>query len=207
MILARGALQFGAFKYKFHETNPGAPPFPSYLNLRTPDNPKPGPLTKEDCILIAELLWRKILESGLTFSTIAGIPNAGDPFAEAIEKVAAAPRCFRIIKLGKESGDKRRIVPLAGNYRRGERVLLIDDLITHGYSKLEAIMAVKEMGLEVAGLVVLIDRQQGGRKQLEEAGYKLISAFTITKLFNYYLERGMITPERYRECLAQITEN
>jgi orotate phosphoribosyltransferase len=208
MIFLRGALKFGAFKLKLHENFPDAPLSPFYLNLRTSDNPKPGPLTGDDCVLAAELLWRRILESDLTFSAIAGIPNAGDPLVEAIEKVAAAPRCFKIIKLGKKvDGDKRQIIPLAGGYRQGERVLLLDDLITRADSKFEAIKAIKQMDLEVAGLIVLIDRQQGGKEQLEEAGYKLISAFTITELFNYYLDRDIITPEKHEECLAYLASN
>ncbi|MDD5071631.1 MAG: phosphoribosyltransferase family protein [Patescibacteria group bacterium] len=205
MIFAREALKFGAFRLKLHEKFPDAPLSPFYLNLRTPDNPKPGPLTPEDCILAAELLWRKILESGLTFSAIAGIPNAGDPLAEAIEKVAAAPRCFKIIRLRKKvEGDKRQIMPLVGDYRQGERVLLLDDLITRADSKFEAIEAIKQMGLEVAGLIVSVDRQQGGRQELEKAGYTLISAFTITELFDYYYKKGMITWEKYEECLAYL---
>jgi len=209
MIFERKAFKFGAFKLKLHEKNPDAPLSPFYLNLRTPDNPKPGPLTEEDCVLAAEILWRKILESGLDFSAIAGIPNAGDPLAAAIEKVAASPRGFRIIKLGKEvDGDKRRIVPLPGfDYKEGEKVLLVDDLITRADSKFEAIKAVEVRGLEVVGLIVLVDREQGGRRQLEEAGYKLVVAFTITELFQYYLDQGKIDPEKHRECLTYIAEN
>ncbi len=209
MIFARKALKFGAFTLKLHEKHPDAPLSPFYLNLRTPDNPKPGPLTGEDCVLAAEILWQKILESGLSFSAIAGIPNAGDPLAEAIEKVAAAPRCFRIIKLGKEvDGEKRKIVPLAGfDYRPGEKVLLVDDLITQADSKLEAIKAIEDSGLEVVGLIVLVDREQGGRERLEKVGYKLISAFTITELFDYYRKKGMITLEKHEECLTYIANN
>jgi len=209
MIFARGALKFGAFKLKLHEIQPDAPLSPFYLNLRTPDNPKPGPLTEEDCILAAEFLWQKILESGLSFSAIAGIPNAGDPLVAAIEKVAAAPRGFKIIKLGKEvAGDKRKIVPLVGfTYKPGEKVLLVDDLVTQADSKFEAIRAVEESGMQVVGLVVLVDRQQGGKQELEKSGYKLISAFTITELFDYYRNRGMITPEKHAECLAYLASN
>ena len=194
MIFARVAFKFGDFRLKLHEKNPEAPLSPFYLNLRTSDNPKPGPLTEKDCVLIAELLWRKILKSGLNFSAIAGIPNAGDPLVEAIEKVAAPPRGFRIIRLSKVvDGDKRKIIPQPGfDYREGEKVLVIDDLITGADSKFEAIEAIEESGLKVVGLIVLVDREQGGRKQLEKAGYTLITAFTITELFNYYLEQGVI---------------
>ncbi|MFA4941072.1 MAG: hypothetical protein WC582_00535 [Patescibacteria group bacterium] len=209
MIFERGALKFGAFKLKLHEKQPDAPLSPFFLNLRTPDNPKPGPLTRDDCLLIAEVLWQKILESGFSFSAIAGIPNAGDPLAEAIERVAAPPRSFRIIRLGKEvDDDKRRIVSLAdGNYQPGERVLLIDDLITGADSKIEAIAAIEVSALVFAGLAVLVDRQGGGREQLKKAGREMISAFTITELFNYYLETRKITADKYHECLAYLANN
>jgi len=210
MIFFKEAFRFGAFRLKLHEKNPKAPLSPFYLNLRTEDNPaNPGPLTKDDCDLIAKALWSVIQENNLPFGVIAGIPYAADPIITAIERVVLEARDLRIIKLSKEiTKDKRRIIPLPGfEYREGEEVLLIDDLITKGHSKIEAIEAIKAGGSVVKNLVVLVDRLQGGQKQLKEAGYNLFACFTIMELLDYYKEVRMISEEKYQECVKYIENN
>ncbi len=207
MILERGAFKFGAFKLKLHEKNPDAPLSPFYIDLRTADNPtKPGLLTVSDCDLIAQCLWEVILKSGLTFQAIAGIPYAGDPIVEAIERIVPSPRGFRVIKLAKfEKDGKRKIVPLSGfEYRPSEVVLLIDDLVTKADSKNEAIDAIESQGSVVRDLVVLLDRQQGGKEGLAQSGRNLVAAFAVRELLEYYKITGQITVEKFRECMKYI---
>ncbi|MFH0892477.1 MAG: hypothetical protein V1867_06895 [Candidatus Falkowbacteria bacterium] len=210
MIFERGAFKFGAFKLKLHEKNPDAPLSPFYLNLRTKDNPtNRGPLTGDDCDMIATALRGSIRQNSLDFQALAGIPYAGDPIIEAIERIIPEPRDFRIIKLSKEVTEgKRRIVPLPGfDYRQGENVLVIDDLVTKADSKIEAIKAIESEGSVVKNLVVLVDRQQGGQAQLQEAGYNLISCFTIRQLLDYYKTAGKISGQKYLECIDYIENN
>ncbi|HAM88106.1 MAG: Orotate phosphoribosyltransferase/orotidine 5''-phosphate decarboxylase, subfamily 1 [Candidatus Falkowbacteria bacterium GW2011_GWC2_38_22] len=210
MIFDRGAFKFGAFRLKLHEKNPSAPLSPFYLNLRTKDNPtNPGPLTDDDCDLIAIALWDKIKLWNIDFQAIAGIPHAADPIIEALERVVPKPWGFRIIKLAKEIKDgKRKIVPLPGfDYRKGENVLVIDDLVTKADSKIEAIKAIESEGSIVKKLFVLVDREQGGYFELRKAGYDMISCFTIMELLAYYLATGKIDNEKYEECLCYIENN
>ena len=208
MIYERGSFKFGEFKLKLHEKNPEAPLSPFYLNLRTKNNPgMKGPLTNDDCDLIAMALVARIINKGVSYDAIAGIPYACDPFIEAIERVY--PVGFRIVKLSKEvTKDKRRIVPKPGfEYKKNENVLVIDDLVTGGDSKIEAIEAVMSEGSVVKTLIVLVDRQQGGRKQLEEAGYNVITCFTIRELLDFYREEEIIGEEKYMACLAYLKNN
>ncbi len=204
MIFEREALKFGAFRLKLHEKFPDAPLSPFYLNLRSADNPKPGPLTMEDYDLIADCLIDVVIDEGLPFEAIAGIPRAGDPIAEAINR--KRPGDFRLIKLDKEeAGGQRRIIPKVGfNYQEGEIVLLFDDLVTKADTKVEAIQAIEKGGSMVRDLVVLVDREQGGKEQLRQAGYDLYSAFTMSWLLNYYAESGKITGQKHDECLAYM---
>lgn len=207
MIFARGAFKFGNFKLKLHDIHPEAPLSPFYINQRTKDNPtNPGPLLNEDCDLIAQVLWNLILRNSLYFEAMAPLPYAADPIVASIERLVAKPWGFRIIKLAKEIKDgKRRIVPLPGfDYRRGEIVLPVDDLVTGADSKIEAIRAIESEGSIVKDLVVLIDRQQGGREQLEAAGYNLFSCFTIRELLAYYKDTGRISGMKYNECIYYI---
>ncbi len=210
MIFDRGAFKFGAFKLKFHEKNPNAPLSPFYLNLRTKNNPtNPGPLTEADCDLIARALWECVKENWLIFRAIAGLPYAADPIIEAIERIVPEPRGFRIIKLAKEiTADRRRIIPLDGfDYRQGEEVLVIDDLVTKADSKIEAIKAIESEGSIVKDLVVLVDRLQGGQDQLKKAGYNLISCFTIKMLLCHYRKTHKISDQKYWECIKYVENN
>lgn len=209
LIFDRGAFQFGAFKLKLHEKNPDAPLSPFFLNLRSGDNPKPGPLASVDFDLIARALWEKTTEEGLSFQAIVGIPNAGDPIIEAIKRLVPTPRGFRVIKLFKEVlGGKRKIIPLPGfEYWNNEKVLVFDDLITKADSKIEAIKAIESKGSIVKNLLVLVDRQQGGQAQLKNAGYNLVSCFTIRQVLNYYKATGKISGQKYQECISYIENN
>lgn len=210
MIFTRGAFKFGAFKLKLHEKNPDAPLSPFYLNLRTKDNPtNPGPLIDQDCDLIASALWWLAMENCPDFQAVAGIPYAGDPIIAALERLVPEPRYFRIIKLLKVVGaGKRQIVPLPGfDYHRGEKVLIFDDLVTRADSKIEAIRAVEASGSVVNDLIVLVDREQGGKSQLSAAGYSLISCFTITDLLHYYWQINQISNRQYQDCIMYIHNN
>lgn len=209
MILERGALKFGAFKLKLHEKNPNALLSPFYMELRGKDHPKKGPLEAEDFNLIAQCLWNIALDKFSVFQSMVGIPRAGEPIVDAIVRIVPKPRGFRAIPLDKkETGNERRIVPAFNfTYRTGEKALLIDDLVTEADTKFEAIQALELVGQQVVGLIVLIDREQGGKEKIEQAGYPVYSVFTISQLFDYYLESGKINQNKYQECMDYIAAN
>jgi orotate phosphoribosyltransferase len=59
------------------------------------------------------------------------------------------------------------------------KVMVLEDTSTTGGSSLKAAEALKEMGCIVVGVLTLIDRQEGARENVEKAGYKFLSVFTI----------------------------
>lgn len=210
MIFAQGAIKFGEFKFKHHEKEPWRPLSPNYISLRSPENPsKPGTLMPADFNLIALWFLETLREKITSFHAVAGIPHAGDPIVEALERITPAPRGFRIVKLGKKEEDgKRCIVPLQGfEYKKGEIIVLVDDLVTEANTKVEAINAIREQGGIVYDLVILVDRQQGGREGLEKAGIKVHSCFLLIQLFDFYLREGMIDKKKYDECLDYMISN
>jgi uridine monophosphate synthetase len=210
MIIRKEALKFGAFPLKLHETKPNEPLSPYFFNIRSKDNPgKKGPLVAEDYDLIAKALLTTAEMVHLKLKAIAGLPHAADPIIAAIERAIPEPRDFRIIKLAKHvTRDYRKIIPAEGfEYRQGEEVLLIDDLVTQAHSKIEAANAIKSGGSVVKNVLVLIDREQGGKRELEKAGYNLIACFTITDLSDYYLSKGMISSEKHAECIEYTRNN
>lgn len=189
------------FKMKLHDKNPEAPLSPVYLMLRTPDNPKAGPLTPEIVELAAHCMAQTLSYHAVDFDVIAGIPRAGEPFAAALGKILNR----ELIQLVKdESGGGRKIVS-DGSKSGTKRVALpVDDLITGADTKFEAIDAMIEMGYSVSDLVVLVDREQGGREKLGERGIGLCAVMTFTELLDILVEAKRITPERRDEIKTYL---
>lgn len=139
----------------------------------------------------------------LQFDRIAGIPYAALPIAVAVsfelDKPLVYPR-----KEDKGYGTRRRV---EGNFNKGETVLVYDDLITTGESKFEAIAPLEQEGLVVKDIVVLIDREQGGKKQLEARGYALHAVLTITQLLDALRDEGKITQAQSDEAKRFVELN
>lgn len=201
-IYDRGAVKFGAFKLKLHEKNPDAPLSPIYITLRRPPD---GPLTEEDVEAIGQELYNLVVQKKILFDLVTGIPRAGEPFAEVVSQFSGRP----VLKLGKKvEGDKRKIDSVvSGEYRPGQLVLLIDDLITQADTKREAISVCENAGLTVAAVVVLVDREQGGSEDLGKAGYNLYSVFPLFLLLDYYVVTAKIDLIKRNEVMAYITAN
>lgn len=203
----QGAIKFGEFRLKLHEKFPNAPLSPIFLNLRTPDNPKPGTLTADDVVRATWLMYAYVENNEkVYFDFVAGIPNAGTPFAQSMTGMAGV----QALQLGKVvQGDSRRIGDVTDDvaFEDGEEVLVIDDLITHADSKREAFESIQKAGLRVSALVVLVDREQGGADEVAQMGIPFISVFTLTELLDRYVQEGFLTDEsriQIREKLTQI---
>ena len=205
-IFHLGAVKFGAFRLKLHVKNPDAPLSPMYLNLRTPTNPKPGPLTPDVVGMIAVLMGA--LTRGLEYNLVCGVPNAGDPFAEAFYALEQ-DKLSGLLHLSKTEAQGQRFVSgiAQGKFSKGETVLLLDELITNAESKFEAIQVLEADGLIVKDVIVLVDREQGGEAGLAAKGYRLHSAFTLRWLVNFYAVQGLISMSMLDEVLNYLDHN
>lgn len=201
------------FLLKLHEQTPDAPLSTIFLNLRTPDNPKPGPLTDEAIELAGRVLYRRATSALLGYDYVVGVPRAGEPLAQAFQ--AAATRDSRevsLLTLTKDdggAGGKRRVAGLAPgqDIRSGAIVLLIDDLITKADSKLEAINALTAAGLRVTDVLVLVDREQGGKDELRAHRVFLNAVFTLRGLLDFYVEAGTMLGVTRDEIVAYLAAN
>lgn len=212
MLFELGAIKFGAFRLKLHETQPDAPLSPIYLMLRTKDHPKnPGPLTFEAMELIGDLFGQVLSTSGAAeYRRYVGIPNAGEPFADQIGRIwDGMYNPPTRLRLKKTEQDRRRRISdsVEGEYEPGGVVLVVDDLITQADSKLEAIRTLEAKGLVVKDVLVLVDRMQGGREQLEEVGYRLHSVFTLERLLLRYVDTGVIDASKADEVRQYLAAN
>ena len=129
---------------------------------------------------------------------IAGIPYAGLPLAVAASLAGKIPLIYPR-REEKGHGIRRRI---EGLFEPGERVVLIDDIITDGASKFEAIQPLEEAGLVVKDLVILIDREQGGRELLASKGYTLHSVLTVSQCFDDGERSGLVDAGLLQRCRA-----
>lgn len=195
------------YRLKLHERYPDAPLSPFYLNLRTPRNPKPGPLTPPLVHMIGMCLFAEAKRLTLRYDHVAGIPHAGDPFAEAFTSCAPPELRLNRLQLRKQERDGRRVVSgiLEGGFAPGERVLLIDDLVTGADSKYEAIRTLREdCGLVVQDILVVLDRGQGGTRQLAQDGYRVHALFSLADLLDLYRDRGLMSPGVYADIQAYL---
>lgn len=124
-----------------------------------------------------------LLQAGIRASHVGGLTMGADPVAYAIAHaswIAGTPLDgFSVRKAAKGHGMGQRV---EGGVSEGARVIVVEDSMTSGGSALEAVTAVEDHGCEVAAILTLVDREEGGRERVEDAGYPLLAVFTAAEL-------------------------
>jgi len=140
-------------------------------------------MSAEGMVLIGRAGLESIREAGWSVTAVGGLTLGADPVAYAIAAAsfASKPRldAFTVRKATKEHGTRRLI---EGNFAAGASVVVVEDVITSGGSARQAIDAVEAEGGRVAGVVAVVDREQGGRQTLEAAGYPVRALTTASAL-------------------------
>jgi orotate phosphoribosyltransferase len=188
MLVRTGALQFGMF------TLSGGRLSPYYLDLRVlPSFP--------DAFHICSDLLAKNAKSIEGIEKIGGIPTGGLPWASVLAYSLVKPLVYtrKDIKLhGREKTVEGILTP-------GDKVLLIDDVITTGKNILAAVQSIRGEGGVVEDALVLLDRQEGGEKHLLKEGVKLHSVAKISTVAQKLLDMDAITKKQFDE-LAGVNE-
>ena len=148
-------------------------------------NCKAVALHPEGMHLIGNLIFEMIKDLGI--KGIGGLTLGADPIAYAIAYTSFLKgnpiEAFIVRKTPKSHGTMQLI---EGNVKKGDRVVIVDDVITTGKSTIEAITKAKEEGLEVVKVIAFIDRQEGGREAIEALGYKVDSVITRDEVMELY---------------------
>lgn len=115
---------------------------------------------------------------------VGGLTLGADPLAVAAAaeswRRGQPMKAFVVRKQTKDHGTKS---PIEGDLNKGDRVVILEDVITTGGSALTAVRCAREFGLEVLAVVALVDRQEGGREKIAADGVPVESVFTKEEVF------------------------
>ena len=131
--------------------------------------------------LMHDLIRKEQAARRVNVNAVGGLTMGADPIALAVgmfshwAKDAVPVQVFCVRKSPKAHGQTKLI---EGNFKRGDGVVVIDDVVTRGESTIAAINAVEKEGGMVVFVAVLVDRQEGGRDKIEAMGHPVVALFT-----------------------------
>jgi orotate phosphoribosyltransferase len=139
-------------------------------------------MSPEGLIVIGSLGLATIRETW-TVDSIGGLTLGADPISYAISYASGSTdhplRAFTVRKEAKTHGTGKLI---EGPFNKGDRTVVIEDVITTGGSALKAVAAIQQAGGTVAGVLALVDREEGGREAIEATGVSVVSLVTAREL-------------------------
>ena len=186
-----GCLKFGSFKIKSGALSP------YYIDLA--------------CLLSSPKELRNIAEIAADtigqimvserIDKLASIELKGALILPSIACKVNLP-CVVVRKEEKAYGITGRIA--GAEVAQGENILFFDDVVSEGLSKLEGIKPLEELGAHVKHLIVVVDREQGGRENLEKLGYKVHALAKISEIVKALLQSRSISKEQANAVLSYV---
>lgn len=140
-------------------------------------------MSPDGLALIGPLGFAVLRQSGWNVAAVGGLTLGADPITYAIAYASALQhdplRAFTVRKEPKTHGTGRRI---EGTFQSGDRVAIIEDVITTGASALKAVDAVRTAGGSIIGVLALVDREEGGREAIMAEGIPVTSLTTASQI-------------------------
>jgi len=190
-LFMSGALKFGRFKLKSGIVSP------YYIDLSwllsSPES------FSKIVDLIAQEIKRLAFEKRI--NKLASIELKGALLLPTVACNLKMP-CIIVRKESKSYGVRGRIT--GGTVKPGDRFIFFDDVVTSGGSKIEGIRPIEEAGGKIETILVVVDREQGGREELEQLGYSLVSVTTISKVIRSLLKAEKIPRSQAEEILKYV---
>ena len=190
-LYSSGCVKFGAFKIKSGAESP------YYIDLaRLLSSPK-------DFCAIADLAADKIREimASELIDKLASIELKGALIVPSLACRLDLP-CVVVRKEEKAYGITGRIA--GDDVAKGDNVLFFDDVVSEGLSKLEGIKPLLELGANVKHLLVVVNREQGGKENLEKAGYKVHVLAKISEIVDSLCRSKRISKQQANAVLRYI---
>ncbi|MCL4503225.1 MAG: orotate phosphoribosyltransferase [Deltaproteobacteria bacterium] len=150
---------------------------PYYIDCR------PVTHNAEGLFLIGEIFCEMLRD--IRLAAVGGLTMGADPIAHAIALTSYQKgrpiNAFSVRKAAKEHGTGGLVV---GDVKPGDRVAILEDVVTTGGSALKAIAAARDFGLQVDRVLILVDRQEGGREAVAAVSSRVEAVFTLEALKN-----------------------
>lgn len=179
-------VKFGQFTYVSGKKGP------IYVDIRVlPSNPESMEKVSTEMASLIDTL---------NVDIVAGAETAGIPLAAVVAQKLKKPMLY-IRKKPKAHGTKSKI---EGVVSEGQKVVLVDDMITDGGSKLGFIEGIRNADAVIEDSVVVLDRGQGGSDTLEGVGVSLHSLITLKELLEYMRENNLVVEEKYRQVIDYL---
>jgi len=192
-LVQSGALKLGSFKLKSGIVSP------YYIDLSWLLS---SPKSFRQVVDITVGKCRDIM-STVKVNKLASIELKGALLLPSIAHELNMP-CLVVRKESKTYGLTGRIA--GGEVKQGDRVLFFDDVVTDAKSKIESIKPIERLGGEVCAVLVVVDREQTGRLNLENVGYRLYSVATISEIVRSLLCAQSISEEQAQRILSYVKE-
>jgi uridine monophosphate synthetase len=186
-----GCLKFGSFRIKSGASSP------YYIDLACLlSSPK-------DFCTLAEITAGEIerLKTSNRIDKLASIELKGALLLPSIACRTNLP-CIVVRKEQKSYGATGRIA--GADIAKGENILFFDDVVSEGLSKLEGVKPLEQLGAHVENIMVVVDREQGGRETLESAGYRVHALVKVSELVKSLFQDSKISKEQADTVLNYV---
>ncbi len=168
---------------------------PVYVDIRGVSSyPKPFKI-------IIDALSKEIEK--LNVDIIAGAETAGIPLAAGVALKLDKPLIY-VRKRPKGYGTDSMI---EGILNKGQKVVLIDDMMTNGGSKLKFIDGIRATEAIIENVAIVVDREQGGGELLGEEGVMLHTLITLRNMLDYMKQKELVDEETVNKVLIYLKQN
>ncbi|GMS79904.1 hypothetical protein PENTCL1PPCAC_2079, partial [Pristionchus entomophagus] len=185
-----GVFKLGEFTLKSGQRSP------IYIDLR--ESFGHTDLMRVMCESIQGLI--ESVEKEKPYVGIVGVPYAALPYASILSQYTSQPLLI-IRKEAKSYGTKKLI---EGSYAPGQRVIVVEDVVTTGQSLKEVIGILRKDGLVVEDVFCLLDRNQGGPENLKELNVTLHSLLNMEKVLAFLSAVGRLSLDQFNDIVKAL---